>query len=337
MNDPTWKRSSRVRPTNPSSRCAAGCVAIRPGLERLRGEARRALFQLCELGGELAHAVVAMRGARREGPREHLEQRGPQRRWSLRVQGTLTSNRRRGVGPQLAPMAAAGEQLEQQGADGVDVGARVTCLPAHELGRSVGVTRAQHVDHVSHREVAQLHDLALGRVTALREEDIARAQVAVEHALHQRILERSTNLRSDPERIALGERTARIDGRAQALAHDQIGGEVEHVAVLARCVRGHNAGVLQALALLGREQEAADDIGVGAQRREHDLQRHVTRIFVLLRAKYLGHATVADERRDLEALRDDAADQRMRPARLLVWRRRTAADDHAAPSRMAGD
>jgi hypothetical protein len=151
--------------------------------------------------------------------------------------------RRPGVAGERRP---PGQQLEQQDAEGVDVGRRGGVVAEHPLwrqvrGRSEQVATGQGrlVDRAGDAEVEQLHVAAAGH------EDVARLDVAVHDPGPVGDLERVGGRGHDPDRLRRRQRAGARQPGGQALPAQQLHDEVGAAGVLAEIQDAGDPGVRQ--------------------------------------------------------------------------------------------
>ena len=203
---------------------------------------------------------------------------------------------RLGVGVGGDERQAAGQHLEQDDAQGVDVAAAVQRLGAHLLRTHVAgrAQRRAGLRYGRARFIQQLDDAEVGQVGAAGgvEEDVGRLHVAVDDALAVGAVERAGNAgqqghfarRTRPALQPVGQRAAGQVG------HDQIGlAEVFPVAQ-----NGHNGRVAQPLQHVGLALKALAEAGVAAQLDRHQLDGHNLPAARLYSAIDDGHAAVAN-------------------------------------------
>ncbi|MCO5169401.1 MAG: hypothetical protein M9894_23910 [Planctomycetes bacterium] len=178
----------------------------------------------------------------------------------------------RDVGGRALEGARAGEELVEDDAQAVDVGARVDRVAAEELGRG-GVGGAEALPGA--REAAVVAGLAgqaevdeARAAGAVVEHDVLRRDVAVEDAGPVRDLERLRQLGHELRRLGRGHGPALLDLLAQRRPGHVLHDDVEAVLVAVDLEHAGEAGVRQARGEPRLAQRARLGLGVEARRQE---------------------------------------------------------------------
>ncbi|RAN93592.1 hypothetical protein GUI43_06584 [Micromonospora noduli] len=178
---------------------------------------------------------------------------------------------------------AAGQAAVGDRAQGVDVGGTADrptggLLGSHVEGGArhrVGAGDAGDVGGAGHAEVHQ-DDGAV-----LLHQQVAGLDVAVHDAAAMRRVERCGRLGHDRHRLGHVEPPGRLDPLGQRLAGDELHDEVVRPPAVGEVVRTavedlHDAGVPQRRHDPGLGAEPGDEIGIGDQRRQEDLDRDLS-------------------------------------------------------------
>ncbi len=171
---------------------------------------------------------------------------------------------------------AAGERVEEDAAERVDVGARVGLLAADllrrgEVGGADELARAGEA--AGGRGV--LGEPEVGEVRVLLplvgDQDVRRLDVAMDEPAPVRGVERGRDLPGDPHRALRRQPAVRaVDQRAQVGALDVAHRQVQHALVLARLVDGHDVRVVDRGRELRLRLEAVAEVEVvGELGRDH--------------------------------------------------------------------
>ena len=108
----------------------------------------------------------------------------------------------------------------------------------------------------------------------MREKDVLRLEVAVNHAGLVRAREATRDLLHEPGGLAVRERPAAAQPRAERLALDKIHGDVRHSVRDAEVEETRDVGALQGRGDLRLAGKARDDLGAHGHRRRDDLDGH---------------------------------------------------------------
>ena len=169
------------------------------------------------------------------------------------------------------------EELVEDAADGVGVGAAVDRLAADLLGRHVGgraddgVGAGQAAGVDEQLGDAEVHHLDLAEAG---DGDVVRLQVAVDDVVGMGRADRREELLGDVERLVDGHAALVLEDRAERLALDELHDDEERLVVLVEVVDAHDARVVE-----GRDGgrlalEAAPELGVAGVGVAQDLDRH---------------------------------------------------------------
>ena len=235
---------------------------------------------------------------------------------------------------------AAGDDLVEQHAGGVEVGAGVDLqaeglLGAHVLRGAEHHAGAGHLlertvaaDDLGDAEVDQLEHLAA--LVVAGDEDVLRLQVAVDHALAVGVLEAAEHLQDEADG-PLGRRGS-VEDVLQLGALEQLHDEVLHALVGGAELGDLDAvGVVEAGGALGLAVEAFDELGVATKVGVEDLDGDVAAQQDVAAAVHRSHAALADERVEAIGAREDGADH---PGQILFDLLLVA---HGVTSRLEGE
>ena len=246
-------------------------------------------------------------GQQSSKPRGHGRQRAPV--------GLLADDRDDDVGRVLTgKRPTARQHLEQDDAEGPDVGAAIHRLPARLLGAHVGSgaendpgprhrrrREGRRLRHVRRRTRGGLQGLGQAKVEHLHgavraDFDVGGLQVTVDDPLLVRRLQRLRDLLRDRQRVVEGDLSAR-DPLRQVLALDQLHDQGTDAARFLQAVNVGDVGVIQRRQGLRFACEPSQPFGVPRKRVGQDLQRHVTIELRVACPKHLTHPSLADRRR----------------------------------------
>ncbi len=200
----------------------------------------------------------------------------------------------------------AGQQLEQDDTDGIEIGPAVDRPAGLELLGGHVVRRAHHVPRAGQRGGLpvqgagdpEVHDL---RRTGRGDHDVGGLDVAVDQAPVVAGRQRVEDLGGEPQR--LGQRQAAAAGRyevAQGAPFDVLHHQERHPAVgqflLAHVVHGHHMGVHESGGRPCLAPEPLAAVGVGSQERAHRLDRHGAVQDRIARPVHGRHTARADHR-----------------------------------------
>jgi hypothetical protein len=141
---------------------------------------------------------------------------------------------------------AAGEELVQQHARGVDVGPRVGGAVGDQLGRDVGHGADEHAtgrgvggggDRSNQPEVRHLHPAVVG------DKDVLGLDVAVHEAGVVRGRQRRQDRLQQRQRVRRGKRSLVADDVAKGASRDVLHGQEERAVVLALVEHAHHVRV----------------------------------------------------------------------------------------------
>jgi hypothetical protein len=186
------------------------------------------------------------------------------------------------------------QQLVEHRAEREDVGARVRAVAVRLLGRHV--VRSAHHDAARGRVLhaarePEVHDLDL---PARQHVDVARLEVAVQHALRVGEGEPVEDLLHHRELLVERHRLARAEHLPQVAALEQLHRHVGHAALVAEVVDRDDIRVVE---LGGRTRlvlEALPRLLVVAQPSQHDLDRDVAAEHRVVSPEDLAHGARAD-------------------------------------------
>ena len=193
---------------------------------------------------------------------------------------------------------AAGERVEEDGAQRVHVGARVRVLAADLLGRC----EVRRTDETAGAGEAAAHRLALGQpevgevrvlLPILRDQHVRRLDVAVHEPAPVRGVERAGDLPDDVHGALGIQALGGVDQRPQVRAVDVAHREVEDAVGLAGLEDRHDVGVIDRRGELRLGLEALAEVGIVRVLRGNHLQRDRTPEPELGGAVHDAHAAVA--------------------------------------------
>ena len=218
---------------------------------------------------------------------------------------------------------AAGQRVEEQAAEAVDVGAGVDPLAADLLRRD----EVQRPDPVAGLRRA-LGDLALREaevrevgVVVLAEQDVGGLDVAVDEPRGVRGVQRGRDLADDAGGAPGRERALAPDERPEVVAGHVAHRDVGDAALLARVVDRDDVGVVDRRRDLRLAQEAAPDRRVLHERGGDDLQRDLAVERELRRPVHDPHAAATRDR--LDPVAGEAAPRRQLAHESGVYRPRS--------------
>ena len=245
-----------------AGRDGAGGRGRRLALQRRPRGAREVAGRGVALGRLLRHRG-ADHGVERGGHRRVERARGGRRIAEVRVH-----LRQLGVARERD---AAGQRMEEDAAERVDVGARVGLLAADLLGGGE-VRRADELpragDPAGGRRVLGQPEVGEVRVllALLGDQHVRRLDVAVDQAAAVGGVERRADLPDDADRALRRQAAARrVDERAQVGALDEAHREVQHAVGLAGLVDRHDVGVVDRRRELRLRLEAVAEVDVVGQ------------------------------------------------------------------------
>ena len=266
--------------------------------ERRRTTGQRSADGLDELGA----ARVAVLGNLVERPREHRVERVRQPRAPL-----AHARRRRFEMPEdhrrlrrTGERRLAGEALEQDAAERVEIGAGVRAAGAQRLGRHVqrGPGDLARCGQLVVRGLLREAEVTQVHVIALRQECVGRLHVTVDEPALMGGVQRGGELRHQRERPLGRERPF---GREQPLEVDAVDvahGDVELAADVARLIDRDDARVVDRGRRARLPQEAGAERLVVAEPRRQDLQRDLATEPHVGRAVDHPHAAATEDRLD---------------------------------------
>ena len=277
-----------------------------PGGEGVAGQV------VAQVVGEVAGGGVAAVGLLGEGFEEEglqlaVHRRGDVARADHVLLGNAADHVQGGAGGVVGELA--GEEAEQDHAQGVDVGARVEAvvvtggLLGGHVGRGAeqaGVGRQGQARLVRQDRLgqAEVHD---ARLAVGGDQDVRGFQVAVDHAALVRVLHGAAHRLHELEDLHLGELVL-VDVVVEAYAVDELHGVVVHALVCAAVVHACDVGVLKSRGELDLALEIGAGLGRGERAGGQELQGDLA-----VRAQLLGtpdhtHAALAQLARDAVAL-----------------------------------
>ncbi len=261
---------------------------------------------------EIAGGRVALLGILRERALDHRRRR-PRGRSSdvvARLRRRLGQVRpQRASSPSRLNGHLAGERVEEQAAERVDVRARVDALAADLLGRDV-VERADPVAGLraagDRQRVLREPEVRQVDVVVGGQQDVRGLDVAVHEAGGVRLVQRRADLRDDPRR-PLGRQPALApDEAADVVAGDVAHRDVRDPALVARVIDRDDVGVIDRRRDLRLAHEPVADRLVLEQPGRDDLQRDRAIERELRRPVDDAHAAAAGDRLDPVAGEDGA-------------------------------
>ena len=225
---------------------------------------------------------------------------------------------------------AAGGELVEHDAEGVEIGAAVDFFAQRLLGRHVGdgagdAALAGDADGALADGEAEIDELDRGGAGAVGEEDVGGFEVAVDEAVLVGVAEGFAELGGELDGFFEGFGFAFLEARAFDQLHDEVG----HVLVLADVVDGDHVRVAEGGRGAGLAEEAlagVADLVVGAE----DLDRHRALEVRVPGAEDDAHAAAADLLVEAVAVGEDVANAASRHARR---RQRSCCSDQWFQSR----
>ena len=195
----------------------------------------------------------------------------------------------------------AGEALEQQASERVDVRPCIDRVAAHLLGRDVGECPEQALRDVERLHIARgRRDAEVGEVAVLAlllrvDQHVARLDVAMHETARVRGIESGGHLSDQGDRTCGLKATVAPERGAQVTALDQAHRDVDVPVRLAGRVDRNHVRVIEARGQLRLAQDAiARCLVVNEPGREH-LQRDGARQVAVDRAEDLAHPTAPDQ------------------------------------------
>ncbi len=246
------------------------------------------------LGGRLGAELSLLLGDRGHPPVERARHRrvaGGRRRHPF--VDVLVGDRHRGLAGVREP---AGEQLERDDPERVQVGARVRRL-AQELLRRKVLHRPGHVAGLGdlrvrirarEPEVRDLHD------AVLREHEVLGLHVSVHDPLTVRVVERGERLQQDVGCLGRSEQALRVQHLADAPTRDVLHHHVVDAVDRAPVVDGHDIRMGQVRRRASLAAEPLDEAGVARQAPVQDLDRDPPIEDGVVRAEDLAHPSGGD-------------------------------------------
>ena len=197
-------------------------------------------------------------------------------------------------------IACTGEQLGEDDAQRVDVGARVGHEPGRLFRREVPGCADDDARFGECFRARRLRDAEVGDLdfAGIGDEQVARLHVAVHDAVRVRVFERAGDLRADRCYLARRQRATSVEDVAQAVSVDQLHHEVGAVRVFAPVVDRHHVRVVEAR---GRARLAPEALARARRRRRRKLHRDRAVEQHVERGEDLAHAAHSDERNEAVA------------------------------------
>ena len=273
----------------------------------LRGRVQAGELRL-ELIAELTHRLEPVGGVLRHRPLDrHRHARRHVRPALEEVRRRLVDVLERDRDEVLArERHAAGEELVEDDAEGVDVAERVDLLAARLLGRDV-LARADDGPRDRHAlDVDRARDAEVGhlRLAVLVEQHVLRLHVAVDEPAAVGEGERPRHLEGHEDRVAHREPAGALEQLLQVLALDVLEDDVLTALVLATVDDRDDVRMAE---LGNRACLAAEALDVLLVRREllvEDLDRDDSVEQPVMRVPHGRHSAASDERQELVATRD---------------------------------
>ncbi len=230
--------------------------------------------------------------------------RGVERRRRLgRLLHLLERDRHRALAVERDP---SGEQLEEDDADGVEVGLTGHRLALRLLGREV-LRGAHDRPGLGHVRGAGQRDAEVGDLRAVLgvDDHVVRLEVAMDDAALVRELGRAKDLDAEVDRAGGQQRPVLRDDLLQRAALEMLHRDVVGAVPLTAVVHRHDVRVLQAGGTRRLAPEPLDELRVLREAPVQDLQRDITAELQVLGAIHVRHPARADPLEDAIATIDD--------------------------------
>ena len=190
-----------------------------------------------------------------------------------------------------------GERLEQDDAQGVDVrgdrrGLATRLLRAEVVDRPHRRARERQLRLVERACDPEVRDLD---PPVAAHEDVRGLDVAVDDAADVRGLEGLRGLCRHAGGLARGERSVAAEDRRQVLALDDLHDQVRPGFALAEVEHGHDVGVVERCGSACLVAESGEEVGVLAELRSQQLDRHVAIELRIAGAVDGGHPALAEQ------------------------------------------